>query len=151
MVDALKRASAKRITVIAPFYPYARQDKKHRGREPISARLVADLFKTAGADRLMSVDLHTAQIQGFFDGPVDHLWAMPLLAEYVAQPGRPVPAHRRLPGRRPRAGRRPVVGPAGRTAGDHPQAARPERARTRSRCTRSSARSRAAPACSSTT
>jgi ribose-phosphate pyrophosphokinase len=83
MVDALKRASAKRITVIVPFYGYARQDKKHRGREPISARLVADLFKTAGANRLMSVDLHTAQIQGFFDGPVDHLWALPLLADYV--------------------------------------------------------------------
>ncbi|HTI25736.1 MAG TPA: ribose-phosphate diphosphokinase, partial [Kutzneria sp.] len=80
MVDALKRASAKRITVIMPFYPYARQDKKHRGREPISARLIADLFKTAGADRIMTVDLHTAQIQGFFDGPVDHLWAMALLA-----------------------------------------------------------------------
>jgi ribose-phosphate pyrophosphokinase len=84
MVDALKRASAKRITVVMPFYPYARQDKKHRGREPISARLIADLFKTAGADRLMSVDLHTAQIQGFFDGPVDHLFALPLLADYVA-------------------------------------------------------------------
>ncbi|MFN0280485.1 MAG: ribose-phosphate diphosphokinase [Kineosporiaceae bacterium] len=83
MVDALKRASAKRITVIAPSFPYARQDKKHRGREPISARLVADLFKTAGAHRLMSVDLHTAQIQGFFDGPVDHLWALPLLTEHV--------------------------------------------------------------------
>jgi ribose-phosphate pyrophosphokinase len=83
MVDALKRASAKRITAVMPFYPYARQDKKHRGREPISARLVADMFKTAGADRIMTVDLHTAQIQGFFDGPVDHLWAMPLLAEHV--------------------------------------------------------------------
>jgi len=83
MVDALKRASAKRITVVAPFYPYARQDKKHRGREPISARLVADLFKTAGADRLMSVDLHAAQSQGFFDGPVDHLWAQPILTDYV--------------------------------------------------------------------
>ncbi|MEX5631264.1 ribose-phosphate diphosphokinase [Parafrankia sp. FMc2] len=83
MVDALKRASAKRITVVAPFYPYARQDKKHRGREPISARLVADLFKAAGAHRLMSVDLHTAQIQGFFDGPVDHLFALPLLADYI--------------------------------------------------------------------
>jgi len=83
LVDALKRASAKRITVVAPFYPYARQDKKHRGREPITARLMADLFKTAGADRLMAVDLHTAQIQGFFDGPVDHLFAMPLLSEYV--------------------------------------------------------------------
>src|SRR6202789_4077457 len=84
MIDALKRGSAKRITVVAPFYPYARQDKKHRGREPISARLIADLFKTAGADRLMAVDLHTAQIQGFFDGPVDHLFAMPLLADYIA-------------------------------------------------------------------
>jgi ribose-phosphate pyrophosphokinase len=84
MVDALKRASAKRITVVMPFYPYARQDKKHLGREPITARLVADLFKTAGADRLMSVDLHTAQIQGFFDGPVDHLFALPLLADYIA-------------------------------------------------------------------
>ncbi len=83
MVDALKRASAKRITVVAPFYPYARQDKKHRGREPISARLVADMFKTAGANRLMAVDLHTSQIQGFFDGPVDHLFALPLLAGYV--------------------------------------------------------------------
>ena len=85
MVDALKRASAKRITVIAPFYGYARQDKKHRGREPISARLMADLFKAAGADRLITVDLHTAQIQGFFDGPVDHLFALPLLAEHVAK------------------------------------------------------------------
>ncbi len=85
MVDALKRASAKRITVVAPFYPYARQDKKHRGREPISARLMADLFKTAGANRLMSVDLHAAQIQGFFDGPVDHLWALPVLSQYVSQ------------------------------------------------------------------
>ncbi len=83
MVDALKRASAKRITVVAPFYPYARQDKKHRGREPISARLVADLYRTAGANRLMSVDLHAAQIQGFFDGPVDHLWALPVLSDYV--------------------------------------------------------------------
>jgi len=85
MVDALKRASAKRITVIAPYYAYSRQDKKHRGREPISARFVADMFKSAGADRLMSVDLHTAQIQGFFDGPVDHLWALPLLADYVGK------------------------------------------------------------------
>ncbi|KHL02266.1 ribose-phosphate diphosphokinase [Sinomonas humi] len=83
MIDSLKRASAKRITVVSPFYPYARQDKKHRGREPISARLIADLYKTAGAHRLMSVDLHTAQIQGFFDGPVDHLMAIPLLADYV--------------------------------------------------------------------
>jgi ribose-phosphate pyrophosphokinase len=85
MVDALKRASAKRITVVMPLYPYAQQDKKHRGREPISARLIADLFKTAGADRIMTVDLHTAQIQGFFNGPVDHLFSLPLLSEYVEQ------------------------------------------------------------------
>ena len=83
MVDALKRASAKRITVVMPFWGYSRQDKKHRGREPISARLIADLFKTAGADRIMTVDLHTSQIQGFFDGPVDHLFALPVLAEHI--------------------------------------------------------------------
>jgi ribose-phosphate pyrophosphokinase len=83
MVDALKRASARSITVIVPFYGYARQDKKHRGREPISARLIADMLKTAGADRILTVDLHTDQIQGFFDGPVDHLFALPVLADYV--------------------------------------------------------------------
>jgi ribose-phosphate pyrophosphokinase len=92
MVDALKRGSAKRITVVLPYYPYGRQDKKHRGREPISARLVADLYKTAGANRILTVDLHTAQIQGFFDGPVDHLFAMNVLAEYVESKyhGRPM-------------------------------------------------------------
>ncbi len=83
MVDALKRASANRITVVTPFFGYARQDKKSRGREPVSARLMADLFATAGAHRLMAVDLHTAQIQGFFDGPVDHLFALPILASYL--------------------------------------------------------------------
>ncbi|MER6139319.1 ribose-phosphate diphosphokinase [Streptomyces sparsogenes] len=83
MIDALKRASARSITVIVPFYGYARQDKKHRGREPISARLIADMLKTAGADRILTVDLHTDQIQGFFDGPVDHLFALPVLADYV--------------------------------------------------------------------
>ncbi|GHD09797.1 ribose-phosphate diphosphokinase [Zhihengliuella salsuginis] len=83
MIDSMKRASARRITVVSPFYPYARQDKKGRGREPISARLIADMYKTAGADRVISVDLHTAQIQGFFDGPVDHLVAIPLLADYI--------------------------------------------------------------------
>ncbi|MFD8753223.1 ribose-phosphate diphosphokinase [Kitasatospora sp. NPDC059577] len=85
MIDALKRASAKSITAILPFYGYARQDKKHLGREPISARLVADLLRQAGADRLMAVDLHTAQIQGFFEGPVDHLFALPLLADYIGE------------------------------------------------------------------
>ncbi|GAB2936834.1 ribose-phosphate diphosphokinase [Rhodococcus aerolatus] len=83
MIDALKRGSAKRITAILPFYPYARQDKKHRGREPISARLVADLLKTAGADRIISVDLHTDQIQGFFDGPVDHMHATSQLCDHI--------------------------------------------------------------------
>ncbi len=83
MIDALKRASAKRITAIAPSFPYARQDKKHLGREPISARLVADLYQTAGIDRLISVDLHAPQVQGYFDRPVDHLMALPILADYV--------------------------------------------------------------------
>ena len=83
MIDALKRASAKSITVVAPFLGYSRQDKKHRGREPITARLIFDLFHAAGADRIMTVDLHGAQEQGFFDGPVDHLTAMPVLLDYV--------------------------------------------------------------------
>jgi ribose-phosphate pyrophosphokinase len=85
MVDALKRGSAKRITAVIPFYPYGRQDKKHKGREPISARLIADMFKTAGADRILTVDLHTAQIQGFFDGPVDHLFAQNVLCDYLSE------------------------------------------------------------------
>jgi ribose-phosphate pyrophosphokinase len=85
MIDTLKRASAKRITAVVPYYPYSRQDKKSRGRDPISARLVADLFKTAGADRIISVDLHAAQIQGFFDGPLDQLFAMPVLVEHITR------------------------------------------------------------------
>jgi ribose-phosphate pyrophosphokinase len=85
MIDAAKRASARRITAVCPFYGYARQDRKAEGREPISARLLADLLTVAGADRLVSVDLHTGQIQGFFDGPVDHLTAVPLLADYIAR------------------------------------------------------------------
>jgi ribose-phosphate pyrophosphokinase len=85
MVDALKRASAKRITAVMPFWGYSRQDKKHRGREPISARLIADMFKVAGANRIMTVDLHTSQVQGFFDGPVDHLFALPVLASHIKQ------------------------------------------------------------------
>jgi ribose-phosphate pyrophosphokinase len=83
MVDAAQRASAKRITVVAPFYGYSRQDRKASGREPISAKLVANLFGAAGAKRMVSVDLHSGQIQGFFDGPVDHLTAMPVLIEYL--------------------------------------------------------------------
>ena len=129
MVDALKRGSAKRITVVLPFYPYARQDKKHRGREPISARLIADLFKTAGANRILTVDLHTAQIQGFFDGPVDHLFAMDILAElHRGEVRRPADDGRR-PRLRPGAGRRALDRPARRLpAGLHPQDPRPAQA-----------------------
>jgi ribose-phosphate pyrophosphokinase len=83
MIDALKRASAKRINAVIPFFGYARQDRKSLAREPISARLVADLLQVAGADRVLSVDLHSGQIQGFFDIPVDHLTALPILADYV--------------------------------------------------------------------
>lgn len=85
MIDAASRASAKRITAVCPFYGYARQDRKAEGREPITARLVADLFKAAGAKRMVSIDLHSGQIQGFFDGPVDHLTAMPVIEEYLRQ------------------------------------------------------------------
>src|SRR5438874_8947580 len=85
MIDAAKRASAKRITAVCPFYGYARQDKKTEGREPITARLVADMLTAAGADRVVTVDLHTGQIQGFFDYPVDHLTAVPVIAEYLEQ------------------------------------------------------------------
>ena len=83
MVDAARRASAKRITVVCPHYGYARQDRKASGREPITAKLVANLFKEAGASRLVSVDLHSGQIPGFFDGPVDHLTAMPVLVDHL--------------------------------------------------------------------
>ena len=83
MVDAARRASAKRITVVAPFFGYSRQDRKSEGREPISAKLVANLFASAGAKRIISVDLHSGQIQGFFDGPVDHLIALPVLEDYI--------------------------------------------------------------------
>jgi ribose-phosphate pyrophosphokinase len=87
MVDAARRASAKRITAVIPFYGYGRQDRKAEGREPITARLVADLFSVAGTSRLVSIDLHSGQIQGFFNGPVDHLTAMPVLVEHLAHLG----------------------------------------------------------------
>ncbi|HET6949207.1 MAG TPA: ribose-phosphate diphosphokinase [Acidimicrobiales bacterium] len=83
MVDAARRASAKRITAVMPFFGYGRQDRKAEGREPITAKLVANMFAAAGANRLMSVDLHSGQIQGFFDGPFDHLVAMPVLVDYL--------------------------------------------------------------------
>src|SRR5437667_12668746 len=85
MIDAAKRASAKRITAVCPYFGYSRQDRKAEGREPITAKLVADALKVAGASRIMSVDLHSGQIQGFFDGPVDHLSAMPVLVDYLLQ------------------------------------------------------------------
>lgn len=85
MVDACKRASAKNISAVVPYYAYARQDRKTRGREPISAKLVADLMTTAGVTRVITVDLHAGQIQGFFDIPVDHLAAVPILAEYIVK------------------------------------------------------------------
>ncbi|MGH9164256.1 MAG: ribose-phosphate diphosphokinase [Acidimicrobiales bacterium] len=89
MIDAAKRASGKRITAVCPYYGYSRQDRKSRGREPITAKLVADILAAAGANRIVSVDLHAGQIQGFFDGPVDHLSAMPVLVERLAHDGPP--------------------------------------------------------------
>ena len=151
MIDALKRASAKRITVIVPFYGYARQDKKHRGREPISARLIADLFKTAGADRLMTVDLHTSQIQGFFDGPVDHLFAMPLLAKHVASRVPRRGHHGRVARRRPRARGRALDGRARAPRWRSSTSGVTRTCPTRCGCSRSSATSAAGSASSSTT
>ena len=87
MIDAAKRASAKRITAVCPYYGYSRQDRKATGREPITAKLVADMLSAAGADRVVSVDLHSGQIQGFFDVPVDHLTAAPVLVDYLRQNG----------------------------------------------------------------
>jgi ribose-phosphate pyrophosphokinase len=87
MIDAAKRASAKRITAVCPYYGYSRQDRKATGREPITAKLVADMLQVAGADRVVSVDLHSGQIQGFFDIPFDHLTAMPVLVEELRRQG----------------------------------------------------------------
>src|SRR5271157_2386509 len=87
MMDALKRASAERITAVLPYYGYARQDRKDKPRMPISARLIANLIQTAGADRVLTLDLHAAQIQGFFDIPVDHLFAAPVMVDYFSSSG----------------------------------------------------------------
>jgi len=84
MIDAMKRASAKRITAVIPYYGYSRQDKKGLAREPISAKLLADMISAAGADRVVSVDLHSGQIQGYFDFPFDHLTALPILSDYIS-------------------------------------------------------------------
>lgn len=85
MIDALKRASVDTINVVIPYYGYARQDRKARSREPITAKLVANLLETAGADRVIALDLHALQIQGFFDIPVDHLMAVPIIAKYFKE------------------------------------------------------------------
>src|SRR5579864_8539711 len=85
MIDAAKRASAKRITAVCPYYGYSRQDRKAEGREPITAKLISDMLAVAGADRIVSVDLHSGQIQGFFDGPVDHFYAMPVLEACIRE------------------------------------------------------------------
>ncbi|MGT2894719.1 ribose-phosphate diphosphokinase [Streptococcus downei] len=87
MVDALKRASAETVSVVMPYYGYARQDRKARSREPITSKLVANMLEVAGVDRLLTVDLHAAQIQGFFDIPVDHLMGAPLIADYFIRHG----------------------------------------------------------------
>ena len=153
MIDAAKRASAKRITAVCPFYGYARQDRKAEGREPITARLLADMLTVAGADRVVTVDLHTGQIQGFFDFPVDHLTAVPLLADHMARTAstarsrssRPTPAAASSP-----AGSRTASSTSTPTSRSSTSAGR--RARTTSPSPRrSSVRSRAASACSSTT
>ena len=86
-MDALRRASAKTINVVIPYYGYARQDRKARSREPITAKLVANMLQNSGVDRVIALDLHAAQIQGFFDIPVDHLMGAPLLAEYFIKEG----------------------------------------------------------------
>ena len=91
MIDALKRASAARITAVIPYYGYARQDRKAKARDPISAKLVADLISVAGADRVLSMDLHVAQIQGFFNIPVDHLMGTPILAPYFVEKFKKMP------------------------------------------------------------
>ena len=155
MIDAAKRASAKRITAVCPFYGYARQDRKAEGREPITARLLADMLTVAGADRVVTVDLHTGQIQGFFDFPVDHLTAVPLLAEYVSRSitGEKSPSSRPTPAAASsRAASRTACSSTASTPSSRSSTSTARRARTTSRSRkRSSARSRAARACSSTT
>lgn len=89
MIDAAKLASAKRITAVIPWYPYSRQDKKSRPREPITAKLVAEMLQTAGADRVLTMDLHAGQVQGFFEIPVDHMTALPMFADYFKRLGLP--------------------------------------------------------------
>ena len=118
MIDALKRASAERITAVLPYYGYARQDRKDKPRVPISAKLVAALLETAGADRVLALDLHAAQIQGFFDIPVDHLFAMPVMIDYFQFAGHPRPDGG-FAGRGRCGARAGVCQAVGCSAGDH--------------------------------
>ena len=152
MIDAAYRASAKRITAVCPFYGYARQDRKAEGREPITARLVADMFKAAGAKRMVSIDLHSGQIQGFFDGPVDHLTAMPVLEDYLREHAdrrrsscRPTPGASRSPSAWPSTSA--TAAPTSPSSTSAARRARPTSPRPR----RSSATSTAGCACSPTT
>ena len=133
MIDAAKRASAKRITAVSPFYGYSRQDRKAEGREPITARLVADMLTAAGADRVVTVDLHTGQIQGFFDFPVDHLTAVPVLVEYLERERPERTGHGGRPRRRRRQARPAIRRPAQRRDRVHRQAAPEGHAQRRGR------------------
>ena len=155
MIDAAKRASAKRITAVCPFYGYARQDRKAEGREPITARLLADLLTVAGADRVVTVDLHTGQIQGFFDCPVDHLTAVPLLADYLAREvdgrGHGGVARRRRRQARPALRQLPRASTASSPTSRSSTSGGPRARTTWPRRPRSSATWTAACACSSTT
>ena len=121
MIDAFRRSSASRITAVIPYYGYARQDRKDKPRVPISAKLVANLLSAAGANRVLTMDLHKAQIQGFFDIPVDHLFAAPVIIDYCSRLGHSEPDDR-LAGCRRRRARPRLRQAAGRRAGDRRQA-----------------------------
>ena len=143
MIDSCKRASAERITAVIPYFGYARQDRKDEGRVPITAKLVANIITRAGADRVLAMDLHAAQIQGFFDVPVDHLYAAPVLNEYFLKLGIRRRRHgRRQPRRRQHQAGAGARQAARRQAGDRRQAPH-ERREHASRRTSSAARSKA--------
>ena len=148
MIDAFKRSSAARITAVIPYYGYARQDRKDKPRVPISAKLVANLLSAAGTNRVLTMDLHKAQIQGFFDIPVDHLFAAPVIIEYLGATG-PPEADDRVAGRRGRRTRAGVRQAARRRAGDDRQAA--HRRRHRGSDERHRRRAKAAPVSCRTT
>ena len=145
MIDAFRRSSAARITAVMPYYGYARQDRKDKPRVPISAKLVANVLSAAGTNRVLTMDLHKAQIQGFFDIPVDHLFAAPVIIDYLSRQDYDEADHRRA-GRRRRRARARLRQAARRGAGRHRQAA--QRRRHRRSDERDRRRRRAAPASS---